>query len=158
MRKQIIPPGVQGMSSADDQGWLDVENLAQVELTSEDAAHPIESALILNPGPGWRAQQPGEQTIRLLFDNPLRSSRIHRVFQDDERERPQEVVLRGSPHPGGSAREIVRQLYNFRPPDVTCERDDYVVELDGLRMLELVIIPDISGGETRASLAQLGLA
>ena len=158
MRKQIIRQSVQERSSADDQGWLDVENLAQVELTSEDAAHPIESALILNPGPGWRAQQPGEQTIRLLFDNPLRISRIHLVFQEDERERTQEFVLRWSPHPGGSAREIVRQQYNLSPPDVTCEREDYVVELDGLRMLELVIIPDISGGEARASLAQLRLA
>ncbi len=158
MRKQIIPPGVQGTSSADDQGWLDVESLAQVELTSENAAHPIESALILNSGSGWRAQQPGEQTIRLLFDNPLRISRIHLVFQEDERDRTQEFVLRWSPDPGGPGREIVRQQYNFSPPDVTCEREDYVVELDGLRMLELVITPDISGGETRASLARLGLA
>jgi len=45
MRKQIINQGSQGTSPADDQEWLDVENLVQVELTSEDAEHPIESAL-----------------------------------------------------------------------------------------------------------------
>jgi hypothetical protein len=58
MRKQIIHQGTQVTSSTDYQNWLDVEPLAQVELTSEDAEHPIESALILNlnAGTGWRAQ------------------------------------------------------------------------------------------------------
>jgi len=41
---------------------------------------------------------------------------------------------------------------------MSLELEDYVVDLDGLTMLELSIIPDISGGETRASLAQLRLA
>ena len=158
MRKRTIQQSTQGIPPVDDQDWLDLENLVQVELTSEDAEHPIESALIMNSGSGWRAQQPGEQTIRLLFDKPLRISRIHLVFKEDERKRTQEFVLRWSPDPGGSGREILRQQYNFSPPDMTHEREDYVVELDGLRMLELVITPDISGGETRASLAQLGLA
>ena len=97
MRKQIINQGSQGISPADDQDWLDVEHLVQVELTSEDAEHPIESALIVNRGSGWRAQQPGEQTIRLLFDKPRRISRIQLAFQEDERERTQEFVLRWSP-------------------------------------------------------------
>jgi len=66
MRKRIIHQGAQGISPADGQDWLDVERLVQVELTSEDAEHPIESALIVNRGAGWRAQQPGEQTIRLI--------------------------------------------------------------------------------------------
>ena len=158
MRKRIIQQDTQGTIPDEDQDWLDLEHLVQVELTSEDPEYPIESALQMNSGPGWRAQQAGQQTIRLLFDKPLRISRIHLVFQEDERKRTQEFVLRWSPDPGGSGREIVRQQYNFSPPDVTCEREDYVVELDGLRMLELVITPDISGGETRASLAQLGLA
>ena len=48
MRKQIIHQGTQVTSSTDYQNWLDVEPLAQVELTSEDAEHPIESALTLN--------------------------------------------------------------------------------------------------------------
>ena len=55
MRKRIIHPGTQGASADDYQGWLDVEHLVQVELTSEDAEHPIESALIMNAGSGWRA-------------------------------------------------------------------------------------------------------
>jgi hypothetical protein len=158
MRKQIIHQGTQGTSPADNRDWLDVEHLAQVELTSEDAEYPIESALIMNAGSGWRAQQPGKQTIRLLFDKPHRTSRIQLAFQEDERGRTQEFVLRWSPDGGASCREIVRQQYNFSPPNVSSELEDYVVDLDGLNMLELSIIPDISGGEARASLARLRLA
>jgi hypothetical protein len=158
MRKQIIQQGTQGTSPADGQDWLDVEHLVQVELTSEAAVHPIESALIANSGSGWRAQQAGEQTIRLLFDKPHSIRRIQLVFQEDERERTQEFVLRWSADGGASCREIVRQQYNFSPPGINRELEDYVVDLDGLTMLELSIIPDISGGGIRASLAQLRLA
>jgi uncharacterized protein (DUF736 family) len=158
MRKQIINQGTQGISPADNQGWLDVEHLVEVELTSEDAEHPIESALKMNTGSGWRAQQPGKQTIRLRLDKPRRIRRIQLAFQEDERERTQEFVLRWSPDCGASYREIVRQQYNFSPPGMSRELEDYVVDLDGLTMLELSIIPDISGGGARASLAQLRLA
>lgn len=158
MRKQIIHQGSQVTPSADYQNWLDVETLAQVELSSEDAEHPIESALIMNAGPGWRAQQPGKQTIRLLFDKPHRIRRIQLVFQEDGLERTQEFVLRWSPGSGTSCREIVRQQYNFSPPDTTRELEDYVVDLDGLTILELEITPDISDGGARASLVQARLA
>ena len=135
MRKQIINQGTQGISPADNQGWLDVEHLVEVELTSEDAEHPIESALKMNTGSGWRAQQPGKQTIRLRFDKPRRIRRIQLAFQEDERERTQEFVLRWSPDGGASYREIVRQQYNFSPPGMSRELEDYVVDLDGLKML-----------------------
>ena len=128
-----------------------------MELTSENAEHPIESALIMN-GSGWRAQQPGQQTIRLLFDQPLRIRRIQLMFQESERERTQEFVLRWSPDGGTSWQEVVRQQYNFSPPAVVSELEDYAVDLDGLTILELGIIPDISGGEARASLARLRIA
>jgi hypothetical protein len=158
MRKRIIQQGTQGTLPADDRGWLDLEQLVQVELTSEDTKHPIESALAVHSRSGWRAQQPGKQTIRLLFDKPHRIKRIQLVFQEDERARTQEFVLRWSPDSGVSWREIVRQQYNFSPPDACREREDYTGNLDGLTMLELSINPDISGGEARASLAQLRLA
>jgi len=158
MRKKIIHQGAQVTPPADYQNWLDVETMAQVELTSEDVEHPIESALIMNAGTGWRAQKPGKQTIRLLFDKPCWIHRIQLVFQEDELERTQEFVLRWSPGNGTSCREIVRQQYNFSPPDNTRELEDYVVDLDGLTVLELDLIPNISGGRARASLAQIRLA
>jgi hypothetical protein len=157
MRKRIIQQDSQGTSPDDEQDWLDVEDLVQVELTSEDAEYPIESALIMSAGSGWRAQHPGRQTIRLLFDRPQRISRIQLLFQEDERERTQEFALHWSPGAGASSREIVRQQYNLSPPDIAHELEDYAVDLDGLTILELSIIPDMSGGEACASLARLRL-
>ncbi|MGC2693987.1 MAG: hypothetical protein WA228_14935 [Desulfobaccales bacterium] len=132
--------------------------MVQVEITSEDADYPIESALIPGIGSGWRAAQPGEQTLRLLFDEPLRLNRIHLAFHEDKQERTQEFVLRWSADGGQSYREILRQQYNFSPPDAAPEVEDYNLDLDGVTALELKIVPDISGGSARASLAQLRLA
>jgi hypothetical protein len=52
----------------------------------------------------------------------------------------------------------LRQQYNFSPPGATCEREDYDVNLNGVTALELRIVPDISHGSARASLAQLRVA
>ena len=157
MRKRLIGPGPRDVSAA-EPGWLYLERLAQVEITSEDAGYPIESALIPGAGPGWRAAQPGEQTIRLLFDASLRLRRIHLVFHEGELERTQEFVLRWSPDGGQSYREVLRQQYNFSPPDAAREVEDYELDLDAVTALELKIVPDISGSGARASLAQLRLA
>ncbi|HEY3168958.1 MAG TPA: hypothetical protein VGK57_17120, partial [Candidatus Binatia bacterium] len=108
MRKRIIHQGTQDVSPSNQQ-WLNLETLAEIEVTSEDAAHPIESALIPSAGSGWRAVQPGQQTVRLLFDEPQRVRRIHLVFQENEQERTQQFVLRWSSDRGQSYREIVRQ-------------------------------------------------
>lgn len=156
MRKRIIP-NLQDTIPADED-WLDLEGLAQVELTSEDASHPIESALKPGAGPGWRASEPGQQTIRLLFDKPLRVRRVHLVFYEDEQQRTQELLLRWSSDEGRSYREIVRQQYNFSPPDSTREVEDYEVDLVGLTVLEISISPDIGGGVAKASIAELRLA
>ncbi len=157
MRKRIIGIGPREVSAV-EPGWLDLERLAQVEITSEASGSPIESALIPGTGSGWRAAQPGEQTIRLLFDEPLRIRRIHLVFREAELARTQEFVLRWSADGGRSYREILRQQYNFSPPEAAPEVEDYDLNLDRVTALELRIVPDISGGAARASLAQLRLA
>ncbi|MDD5643379.1 MAG: hypothetical protein PHX53_17130 [Syntrophales bacterium] len=154
MRKRIIGPGPREVAAA-EPGWIDLDLLAQVEITSEEADYPIESALIPGTGLGWRAAQPGEQTIRLLFDEPLNLRRIHLMFHEGEQERTQEFVLRWSPDGGQSYREIVRQQYSFSPPEATREVENYEIDLDGATALELKIVPDISGGRAHASLAQL---
>ena len=96
--------------------------------------------------------------MRLLFDQPQKIKHIRLMFHEDESDRTQQFVLRWSSNHGESYREIVRQQYNFSPPETTSECEDYHVELDGVTTLELSIIPDISGGTARASLAQLNLA
>lgn len=157
MRKRIITSGAQGVLSA-DQNWMDLENVVQVELTSEDAFYPIESALKPAGGSGWRASEPGRQTIRLLFDDPVRIRRIHLEFQEDVQQRTQEYVLRWSSDGSRSYSEIVRQQFTFSPLDTSRETEEYAADLAGLTVLELIIVPDISGGDAKASLARLRLA
>jgi hypothetical protein len=48
---------------------------------------------------------------------------------------------------------IVRQQYNFSPPDSGGEVEDCTVSIHGLTLLEPVIIADIPGGDAYASLA-----
>lgn len=157
MRKRIINQGSKECSAA-DHGWLDLERLAEVEITSEDAAHPIESAILPGTGQGWRAANPGEQTIRLLFAEVLRIRRIRLLFHEEERERTQEFVLRWSADGGQTYRDIVRQQYTFSPPGTAREVEDYRVDLGGVTALELRIVPDMSGADVYASLKQLQLA
>jgi hypothetical protein len=157
MRKRVVVDNSQHDSPADG-GWLDLPAVAAVEVTSEDAAHPVESALAADPGGGWRAAQPGEQVIRVLFDEPRRLRRIHLLFEEEGRARTQEFVLRWSGDGGRTYREVVRQQYNFSPPGTAREAEDYRVELDGVTALELRIVPDVGGGDARASLGRLRLA
>ncbi|HYE65215.1 MAG TPA: hypothetical protein VD966_06515 [Pyrinomonadaceae bacterium] len=157
IRKQIINTASQGASLA-GQEWLNLEHLARVEITSEDAGYPVESALLFERGPGWRAAQPGEQTIRIVFDQPQRLRRIRLVFREAEMERAQEFVLRWSPEGAHAFREIVRQQWNFSPGGATLEVEDYRVDLQDVKSLELLINPDRSGGQARASLEQFHLA
>src|ERR1035438_7988406 len=125
-----------------DQAWMDVDRIASVEVSSEESDYPIESALLLEGNRGWRAAKPGMQTIRLIFDEPQKLRRILLVFEDTENSRTQEFVLRWSPDIQYSSREIVRQQWNFNPPDSVRETEDYAVELSDVKVLELEIVPD----------------
>jgi hypothetical protein len=156
MRKRQISPTPSSVLPS-GQAWLDVDRTAVVEVTSEENGYPIESAL-LEVNRGWRAANSGTQTIRIIFDEPQRLRRIWLVFEDSENTRTQEFVLRWSPDTGHSFREIVRQQWNFSPPGSVREIEDYAVELSAATVLELIIVPDKSGGAARASLASLRLA
>src|SRR5438045_772651 len=129
MRKRIIDRGQESRSTP-DSSWLNLEALAEVEITSEEAAHPIESALLPGDASGWRASEPGQQTVRLIFHDP---QRLRRIVKDQAQ-------------------------WNFSPEGTTTEVEDHRVELPAVRVLELQITPDINGGAACASLAQLRLA
>ena len=107
---------------------------------------------------GWRAAQPGSQTIRLIFDQPQTLKHISLVFEENETARTQEFVLRWSKDEGSSVREIVRQQWNFSPPNSVREVEEYQVELSDVTVIELVVVPDISRGSARASLMNLRLS
>ena len=156
MRKRLITPSPQD-TGARNQDSLDLDRVASVEVTSEDKEYPVESAL-LSRGSGWRAASPGTQTIRLLFDQPQRLRRISLAFEENEIKRTQEFVLRWSADDGRSFREIVRQQWNFSPPDTASEVEVYQVEIPNVRILELIVVPDINGGAAHASLKSLRLS
>jgi hypothetical protein len=154
MRKRLFTPTPQG-AQPHDEGWLDLDTAASVEVTSEEKDYEIDSALASGEAQGWRAASPGTQTIRLLFDQPQKLRRISLVFEETATPRTQEFVLRWSADGGHSFREIVRQQWSFSPPNTTREIEKYHVQLSDVTVLELVIVPDISRGTARASLNSL---
>jgi hypothetical protein len=153
MRKRIVEQHHAQHESQTDKGWLNLEQVATVEVTSEDPGFPIEYAFASNDGPGWRASQGGEQQIRIIFDNPVPLHRTELRFHEADCERTQEFILRWSPESGGSATEIVRQQWNFSPTGSTTETEHYVVDLDAVSVLEIAIRPDLHRSEAVATLA-----
>ena len=142
MRKRLITPTPQDIPAPNEE-WL----------------YPVESALVSGETEGWRAADSGTQTIRLVFGVPQRIRRIWLVFEETEAERTQEFVLRWFSDGGHSFREIVRQQWNFSPPETIREIEDYQVELSDVTVLEIIISPDKSrGAPARASLKSLRLA
>ena len=158
MKKRIINDLEQQDRRVPVDTWLPLRELVDVELSSESASHPIEGAIDPGQQSGWRADAPGQQTIRLLFRQPSSLRRIAMRFIETDTERTQEYVLRWSPDNGRSFREIVRQQWHFSPRGSTEEVEDHQVELPDVTVLELTIIPDKSGGDAVASLAKLDIA
>src|SRR3954468_12238303 len=60
--------------------WQHLQDDVRVELTSEDPASPIEGALLAEESIGWRASEPGRQTITLTWPAPIAIRRIRLVF------------------------------------------------------------------------------
>jgi hypothetical protein len=157
MRKNLIGNVLETPAPL-QQTWLDLSSTALAEVTSEDQSHPVEAALLLDESRGWRAATAGPQMVRVVFDTPQTLRRIGLVFEETNIKRTQEFVLRWSPDGKQPFRDIVRQQWNFSPPDTVREAEEHSVELSNVKVLELVIVPDISGGEARASLRALRVA
>lgn len=138
------------------QDWRDLDDAVEVELTSEDPARSIESALLGGDSSGWRAGDPGPQTSRLTWQTPISVRRIRLVFEEQSRARTHEFVVRASSSNG--SREIVRQQFIFSPPETTVEREEYSVNLDGVAQLELAIIPAIDDSNVFATLREWRVA
>src|SRR5437867_88190 len=136
MRKKHLITPIPQDAPPRDEGWLDLDRVASVEVTSEEKDYNIESALASGGTHGWRVASPGTQTIRLLFDQPQRLRRISLVFEESETERTQEFVLRWSPDGGHSFREIVRQQWNFSPPNTIREVEEYRVKISDVTVLD----------------------
>jgi hypothetical protein len=153
VRKRIVSSNSTIAQPRPGAQWLDLGQLATVEVTSEDPDFPIESVFSPDGGPGWRASQKGEQQIRIIFDQALALRRIQLHFVELTRDRLQEFTVRWSAADGGPSREIVRQQWNFSPAGSTSEIEDYEVQLEGVSALELVIKPDLTHNSALATLA-----
>ncbi len=159
MRKRIITPAREDINAvSSEQGWLNLAELVEVEVTSEEAMHPIESALLLDQSGGWQAAEPGQQMVRLIFTVPQVLQRVSLHFVETATERTQEYVLRYSPDNGQTFQEVVRQQWNFSPTGSNCATEEHQLELPAVTVLELSITPDIGGGKAVATLEKLRLA
>src|SRR6266478_5748969 len=158
MRKKLINSDTMRPHSQEE--LLDLEEIARVEVTSEDPNFPIEAALTAGEGSGWRAAKKGKQIIRIVLDNPrivldnpTTLRRIRLEFSETEVERTQEFTLRWSDEAAGPFREIVRQQWNFTPQGSTSEVEDYQVQLEKVSALELTLKPDLTPDTAFATLA-----
>ncbi len=157
MRKRIVPLR-QAPGPRRDGGWLDLGAVAEVEFTSEDPEHPIESALIPGEDVGWRANAPGRQLIRLLFSPAQKVTHIQLHFEEKSVVRTQEYVLQWAPEHGQPCREIVRQQWNFSPSGAIFEIEEHQVDLPSVKVLELIIDPDLESQAAFASLQSMRIA
>jgi hypothetical protein len=114
MRKRLFTATPQGLRPH-DEGWLDLDTATIIEVTSEEKEYPVEFALVSGEVRGWRGAASGAQTIRLIFDEPQKLTRISLVFEEAATARTQEFVLRWSPDGGRSFKEIVAPAVEFQP-------------------------------------------
>jgi hypothetical protein len=154
MRKNVINSDNINPRPLSDEEWLDIEQVARVEVTSEDPNFPIEAAVASGKGLGWRAAEKGKHIIRIILDKPRPLRRIRLEFSETEIERTQEFTLRWSAEPGGPFRDIVRQQWSFSAQGSTSEVEDYQVDLDSVSVLELSLKPDLTPGNAFATLAK----
>jgi hypothetical protein len=157
MKKRIITDIMPSNEELNSR-WLDLEALADVEVTSEARGYPIEGALLPNQALGWKASSPGKQTIRLLFNQAQTIRHIHLSFLETDLVRTQEYALRQSHDNGLTFEEIVRQQWNFSPDGSNKQVEDYMEVLSSVSVLELIITPDINNENVFASLEELRVA
>ena len=156
MRKTPLSPSAVEQRSPLDS-WLDIEDLAAVEISSEDPTRPFEFALRGEREEGWRAAKPGRQIIRLKFDKPTVLRRIRLEFRESRIERSQEFRL-SCISTTNQKSEIARQQWNFSPNGSTIEVEDYNVHLPDCAILELEIDPGRHDQSAIATLHSIAVA
>ncbi len=115
MPKRIIQSPDDITPTSGEDRW-DLQAVAGVEISSEDPAHPVESAPVPGQDSGWRASGPGQQAIRLLFTPPHPLHRIWLEFVERTVERTQEFVPRWSPAGGQALHQVVGPAMERRIP------------------------------------------
>ena len=81
MRKRVLGSTQLPSDAADGHEWLKLQDITEVEVTSEADGYPIETVFDFGAGPGWRATSPGKQRIRVMFDQPRSIRRMRLKVQ-----------------------------------------------------------------------------
>jgi hypothetical protein len=157
MRKSIVSLPKASTSSPTSDGWLDLQEIASAEISSEDPQHPFENALQGAGAGGWRAADPGPQVIRLNFDHPQAIRRIRVEFREERRERAQEFAVFAHTSTD-QRREVLRQQWTFSPGGSASEVEDYTVDLRDVLSLELDIDPWRHDKTAMATLESIAIA
>ncbi len=147
MRKTVV-----GSTAVPESGWLDLDALAQVEVSSEAPAFPAEGALVPGSAAGWQAAVPGRAVLAVRFDAPQTIGKVRLRFEELEHERSQEWALFAL-DAGGGERELMRQQWNFSPAGSTEQDEVYTLTLPAVAGLKLVIDPDRGRDRYPATLA-----
>jgi len=153
MLKRIRP----AEAPAAGENWRDLNEDVDVELTS-DAPIGRSSTLccISRIPPAGARMGPDLRASVWLGPRPVSIRRIRLVFEEHSQARTQEFVIRAATSEG--VREIVRQQFTVSPRGTTVQREEYSTNLDGVRRLELAIVPAIDGGSAIATLREWRLA
>lgn len=157
MRKSLLSPNLDHAIPSSSDQWLNLEEIASVEVSSEDPLYPFEHVLRGAANDGWKAAGPGPQTIRLTFDEPRSIRRIRLEFRENGPERVQEFALYAMTANQGR-KEVLRQQWTFSPGGSTRELEDYPVELADVTAIELQIDPGRHDKHRIASLRSIALA
>jgi len=135
MRKNLVS-AIHNIDAASKHDWLELERVARVEVSSEAEGYPVEGALLNDERRAWRANEPGTQTIRRLFDHPQTIRLVRVVFKEEESARTQEFVLRWLPEGTSDWKDVIRQQWNFSPPQTAIECEEYEIDLPSAGGLE----------------------
>lgn len=160
LRKQVFKQESRHDSPIASATMLSIPDIASVLVSSEDPSHPIDHVFDDRNGPGgtrWVAAENGEQTIILAFDDPQRIQKVNLEIEEPEASRTQELSLAISSDSGRTYREVLRQEYNFSPPDSTFEREWWAVPAENVTHFRLIIKPDKGGNTCRATVTSLKL-
>jgi hypothetical protein len=159
LRKRVITKPSRAPSPI--EGSIPIEDIAVVEVTSEQPHHPIDHAFDSSRGPGatrWVADVPGTQLVTLVFDRPQTIRQIGIEVEETEVGRTQELSVAASSDDGRTYRELIRQEFHFSPPGTTFERESWSVSAGAVTHLQLEIKPDKGGEIGRATLTSVTLA
>ena len=116
-----------------EEGWLDLVRCATFEVTSEEAAHPLENALTPDSGK-WIASTPASKSFG---SHSMKRRTFRGSFYCSKRLPLLEARSCSCLAAGGTSTWQEGVRFNFSPPNTTQERENFTVWLERVATLEL---------------------